>query len=309
MKQNSIPQLSTLIQSNELLAVFNEAKNIFLQNYDEKYFVKIEECFFKAKALFNGGFPGFRACNTGYHNIYHTSDAFLAAVRLIDGHNLSCKTAISGKTASSLLIAALMHDTGYIQEETDENGTGAKYTVHHVERSIDFINRYHSDFGIMPDQIEEVNRYVSATDFGVDFKTLNFETDEQHEAACILATADLIGQMADRAYLEKLLFLYYEFREANIPGYDTEFDILRKTSGFYEIAKKRITEALDSVYLFARDHFRARFNIDCNLYINEMDKNIAYIHKILEDDTVNFRHKLKRWDLNVSGKNNLAVTN
>ena len=31
--------------------------------------------------------------------------------------------------------------------------------------------------------------------------------------------ADLVGQMSDRAYLEKLLFLYYEFKEAGFPGY------------------------------------------------------------------------------------------
>ena len=38
----------------------------------------------------------------------------------------------------------------------------------------------------------------------------------------MLGTADLIGQMADRYYLEKLLLLYEEFSEA---GQDTGFRI------------------------------------------------------------------------------------
>ncbi|MDP6179472.1 MAG: hypothetical protein QGG48_06225 [Desulfatiglandales bacterium] len=44
-----------------------------------------------------------------------------------------------------------------------------------------------------------------------------------------LATADLMGQMAGRIYLGKLLFLFYEFREGAIAEYDTEMELLKKS--------------------------------------------------------------------------------
>ena len=44
-----------------------------------------------------------------------------------------------------------------------------------------------------------------------------------------LGTADLMVQMAGRIYLEKLLFLFYEFREGAIAEYDTEMELLNKS--------------------------------------------------------------------------------
>ncbi len=64
----------------------------------------------------------------------------------------------------------------------------------------------------------------------------------------MLGSADLLGQMSDRAYLEKLLFLYKEFREAGIPGFNTEFDIIRKTVDFYEITVQRLRGPFAEAY-------------------------------------------------------------
>lgn len=40
--------------------------------------------------------------------------------------------------------------------------------------------------------------------------------------------------MADRAYLAKLIYLYHEFREGGVAGYESELDLLKKTPTFTE---------------------------------------------------------------------------
>jgi hypothetical protein len=49
----------------------------------------------------------------------------------------------------------------------------------------------------------------------------------------MLGTADLLGQMADRLYLEKLIPLFHEFEEGKVPGFESELNLLRKPTNFY----------------------------------------------------------------------------
>ena len=116
-------------------------------------------------------------------------------------------------------------------------------------------------------------------------------------AAEILAAADILGQMADRAYLEKLLFLYNEFREAGIAGYDNAFDILRKTAGFYESTKARLDGPLGRVSGKVTEHFSQRHGVPRNLYREAVIRQMAYLETIIADDSGDFRKKLRRLDL------------
>jgi len=103
--------------------------------------------------------------------------------------------------------------------------------------------------------------------------------------------------MSDRAYLEKLLFLYYEFREAEIDGFNTTYDILRNTLSFYETTLERLDGPLKKSYDYAFHHFRLRHNIEENLYMTAIEKQMEYLGTIIEDETTNFRNKLKRLDI------------
>jgi len=116
-------------------------------------------------------------------------------------------------------------------------GTGAKYTATHVRRSVDFLSRHGSQFSIPPERLEQIGRLILGTDLAIPWDTLSVQDEEERLSMEILAAADLLGQMADRSYLEKLLFLYYEFKEAGVGGYESAFDVLRKTAGFYGVIK------------------------------------------------------------------------
>ncbi len=264
--------------------------------FDDAAWAPVAHAFATVRLLFSGLFPGYRACNTNYHDFQHTMDAFLASARLMDGAALSGVT--MGMDASvNLLLAALLHDCGYIQEIDDVSGTGAKYTQAHVGRSIKFVQRHGASLGLDEGRIASICRVIECTDMKLGADEHEFASDEEKTAGYILGTADILGQMADRAYLEKLLFLYYEFREAGFPGYETEFDILRKTLDFYDGTVKRLDVGFKGFRNYERVHFRERYGIDRELYRESIERQMSYLKTILEDDSVNFRKKLKRIDL------------
>ena len=98
----------------------------------------------------------------------------------------------------------------------------------------------------------------------------------------ILGTADLIGQMADSKYLEKLPHLFDEFQEGGITDYNTELDLLQKTPAFWEFTQNRFATELGNVDLYLRDHFKVRWGIDRDLDREAIEKNISRLQHILE---------------------------
>jgi hypothetical protein len=286
-------QLSQLVDASKPKNILTAIQDIFLHHYPRRQFSIVKKCFSLISELFEGKFPGYRKCNTEYHDFNHTLDTFLATGRLLDGYNLE-GAPITPPRAAELLLAALFHDTGYIQDEWDVEGTGAKYTAEHVERGIVFLKKHCEIFDIQPESAEIISRIILCTDMSVDISGIPFPSSEERVAGMMLGTADLLGQMADRVYLEKLLFLYYEFKEAGIGDYKTEYDLISRNIDFYETTKKRFNTDLKEMYRYARYHFKERFSVDKNLYIQSIDRHIAYLRKILEDDTSNWRSKLKR---------------
>lgn len=243
--------------------------------------------------LYMGDYPGYRACNTDYHDLRHTTDTFLAMARLIhgavaEGEEFTDRQIVLG------LIAALFHDAGYIQEEHDREGTGAKYTANHVQLSMNFLERHGSELGLSIEEVTASRAMIHCTDVAVDISNIiAFPSARIELLGKMLGTADLLAQMADRIYLEKLLSLYNEFREAGIGGYESQIDLLQKTVGFYDYIFQRLETVLDGTDRFMISHFAMRWNIKANLYHEAIEKQKNYLKQILnaQDDP---RNHLKR---------------
>ncbi|MDY6969959.1 MAG: hypothetical protein SVR08_15065 [Spirochaetota bacterium] len=295
MKDDDLFQLTMVMKMKSSRSILNEVKKIFYYHYPKKSFNNIKRCYILITKLFEGKFPGYKACNTEYHDLNHTLDALLASARLIDGYNRK-ERELPLHLVINILQAALLHDTGYIQEEWDNAGTGAKYTKTHVGRGIAFVVKQNRKFLIDQDDVATISKLIRCTGLNMNIDEIPFGTEQERIAGSILGTADILGQMSDRVYLEKLLFLYYEFREAGIPGFNTEFDIIKKTIDFYKVTEKRLNNDFGRIYDYASVHFSQCKNIDRNLYIEAINKNIQYVNTIIEDDSTNFRHKLKRGD-------------
>lgn len=101
-----------------------------------------------------------------------------------------------------------MNDTGYIQSADDHSGTGGKYTIVHIERSIEFMERYFDKNRFSLRNYLFCRNCLKCTGMNVKNNEIRFESEGHEIIGKILGTADLIGQKADRNYLGKLLFLY-----------------------------------------------------------------------------------------------------
>ena len=175
---------------------------------------------------------GERACNTHFHDLRHITDTFLAMARLIHGAVLNgCH--ITARQILTGLVSTLLHDAGYIQDVGDGEGTGAKYTAVHVQRSMDFVERYGQRCGLTAQEIPDCRIMIQCTDLATDISAVRFPSSRVELLAKLLGLADLIGQMADRIYLEKLFYLYREFEEGNVSDYADEMDLLYKTLDFF----------------------------------------------------------------------------
>ena len=264
-----------------------EVEKIILLIFNKFEFNQFEQVFLDILKLFNGDFPGYHRCNTMYHDLSHTLDCLLVMAKLI--HGASLNGIIFEKQDVTLgLISALLHDTGYIQAVGDETGTGAKYTVCHIERSIDFMKKYFHDHEFPSEYFSICSNFLRCTGLDVKIDQIKFQSREHEILGKILGTADLIGQMADENYLEKLPFLYDEFNEGGVPGYSDKDDLLQKTPAFWEMVKKRLVLELGQVDRYLRDYFRVLWGINQDLYRQAIDRNIARLQASLAAPRLTF---------------------
>ena len=265
----------------------------FFPDYDGAV---LNRAFDDVERLFEGRYPGYRASNTKYHNFEHTCSVVLANARLIYGA-LSRGESFTEQDCLKGLLAALFHDVGLIQDVDDTQGTGAKHTVGHEERSIQFMHCY-LEGTLAEEDIEDIADCIRCTILAMSPSKVAFRTEAMRKMGYFLGSADLVAQIADRYYLEKLLLLFEEFKEAKLPGYDSAFDLVLKTRTFYrDVARKRLDNEFRGVDQFMLDYFRSRKNVDKDLYHEAIERNLAYLDTILaesNDDLALFMAKLRR---------------
>jgi hypothetical protein len=285
--------LADLVDMDSPTEVLAEVRTILGLLGPEYVFPRVDRAFADVLALYGGTYPGYRRCTTDYHDLRHTTDVFLVLARLMHGA-LVDGTRITPFMAELALTSALLHDTGYIQTADDLRGTGGKYTFDHVERSIAFLADYFAGAGFSREEEEACRDMVLCTAVTVDVGSIPFVSPEAELLAKMTATADFLGQIADRFYLEKLLFLYREFREAGMMEYGNELELLRKTVGFYHFFRNRLAHDLGNVQRFLAGHFRERWGIKQDLYQTAVRNNMAYLELVLTHHEEDYRNQLKR---------------
>ena len=285
-------KLSDFVDTSDPQAVLNEVKATARMSYPDMEFKFMNSALEDAVKLFGGLYPGYRRSNTKYHDLKHTMEVLLATVRLLHGARAAGRN-VSLRTMRLGLLSALFHDVGLIQTDEDTVGTGAKYTIGHEKRSVNFVENYLREHGYPEDEIHDIALAISGTNLGQKFHEIPFDREEMVLAGQILAAADLLAQMADREYLEKLLLLFLEFQEAGLP-YESMFDLLQRTHGFYAMATDRQERILGGVYKFMAPHFAARWDLPRDMYSESIAQNMEYLKVVLELGPDNYMSKLKR---------------
>lgn len=251
-------------------------------------------------ALFTGKFRGYQGCDTNYHDLEHTLQIVPPFVQMIDGWNRSEETPkISYRFFELGVIACLLHDTGYIKKEGDNDGTGGKYTFTHIGRSVNFARKYLSSdaLGIDGDDIDSVANMICCT--GLIDSVADFSCDEERICGYALGIADLMGQLAAKDYLGKLVHLYHEFKEAydfegidelrarNVLVYDSCDDLIRSTPLFFRsIVKKKFRE-MGSLDQYIKYHHPKKVRH----YETAIRKNLEQIEQKTQGTNAGKRHR------------------
>ena len=240
---------------------------------------------------FEGRLPGYQALQAPYHNRCHTLEVTVCASRLLHGLHVA-GVRLHPRTIDAAILGALFHDSGYLKATGESGGTGAQFTVDHVSRSLAFVA--HGLAAIDGELRRWIMDAVLATDHRASPADWNCASAESELAARVAATADIVGQMASREYLERLLFLYYEFREAGVGGFKDLHDLLEKTRSFYQVTRERLYAHLGGTVDYLARHFESVNGERRNHYLELVDRNIAYLDSILLEDRENRLSRLKR---------------
>ena len=233
--------------------------------------------------LYQGAFPGFRACDIKYHDMQHVLDVTLAMARLLDGHDSTVAMAqrLGPDLALAGIATALFHDSGYIRRTRDHrHESGAAYTRVHVRRGARFMREYLPTVGLQA-SLGICTRIVHFTSHAVDPVKVVAADEQERQLGALLGTADLIAQMADVDYIGKCRdHLYAEFEAGGLAGdpgaqkhagvfYRSPEHLLESTPNFIRHAiDERLNGHFDGAHRYAATHFEGR-----NLYMDAIEDN------------------------------------
>ena len=230
------------VDTRDPLAVAARVRADYLSMFVDADRQFIPRVFSWAIDCFHGRHPDYLPIDARYHDLEHTLQGVLCLSALLRGrHEAKDSPAIQRSLFELALLAILFHDTGYLKRRDDTTGTGAKYTVTHVNRSCEFAEMFLLNQGLAPAAIRSVQNMIRCTGMGANVAAIPFQSDAERIGGFALGTADLLGQMAASDYVEKLPVLYEEFVEAGryngnpgAVGFASVDDLVRKTPGFWE---------------------------------------------------------------------------
>lgn len=272
--------VSDLFTNTDPETVWSKATDLIKRTSPAFDFAIARTVFDDVMRLFHGEYPGYCQIKTPYHDLSHTLTVFLCGIRLMHGMQLSGAN-LTDREITLVMAATLLHDVGYAQvRDGNETGTGAQFTPTHVKRGIEFMRSYVAEHGFPSDFADVLAPMIFCSDPRMPVSRISFPNKRIRLAGQIVGTADLVGQMADRNYLEKLVSLYQEFEEARMGDYKSVHDMLRKTKHFYANIQRKLDNGFGGLYHKLSHHFKETLGTERNFYMEAIRKNMDYLAKI-----------------------------
>lgn len=253
------------VDTRDIEAVCAEADRLYRSMYadaDPGFLPSARDRF---RAVFGGEYGDYLPIDVPYHDREHTMQGLLCLVRLLHGrHKADAQPAIPRQTFELGVLAILLHDTGYLKRTSDTEGTGAKYTLTHVDRSQEFAAAFLHDQGYTARDIETVQNMIQGTAMTTAPVDVPFANEIERTVGCALATADLIGQMSADDYVERLPQLYQEFSEscrhfgdrADRLRYESPETLVANTPAFWEsYVKPKLEYGCQGMYRYLNDPY------------------------------------------------------
>jgi hypothetical protein len=250
----------------------------------------VPRAFDGASTCFTGNYRDYQPIDARYHDFEHTLQGTLCFARLLLGrHQAGGQPPLSERIFQLGLLAILLHDTGYLKTREDTEGTGAKYTLTHVQRSTEFAAGLLAELGCQPAEIQAVQNMIRCTGVDARLQDIPFQDAMERTVGLALGTADLLGQMAAEDYVEKLPILYAEFEEAarhaptraNLLGiFSSAADLMRKTPAFWEnYVTLKLTHDFDGIYNFLNHPYPD----GPNFYFQRIELNMQRLRQLLDN--------------------------
>jgi hypothetical protein len=282
--------VSNRVNTTDPNAVSEEVRRIFIGLYGDEFADRIDRFFADTTTLYRGDYPGYRACDTWYHDLQHVMDVTLAMARLMDGYERSWIVGRPSLGEELFLVgiaSALLHDCGYIRRLSDtRHVNGSEYTLYHVTRGGRFLRAYLPGLG-MEVWGPIAAQIIQFTGYEVPLESIRIREPQYRMLGHLLGTADILAQMADRCYLEKCRDrLYPEFvlggvarrrveDGSEVVVFASAKDLLIKTPHFCRVAMRRLEEQLGGNYRYVERHFGGQ-----NLYLEELNRNVNFANLV-----------------------------
>ena len=274
-----------LVNTRDPSSVEGEVQAAYAEMFPDGDHEFIRTIFGWVLSWFSGNYGDYQAIDVQYHNLEHTLQGILCMAQLLRGRHRrqQAQPRLTQRIVELGLLAMLTHDTGYLKKRGDIEGTGAKYTLTHVDRSIDFAGDLMRANDFPAAEILAVQNMVRCTGVNVKLDTVQFHDPQERLAGFALGTADLLGQMAAADYVEKLPILYSELAEAarhNPEGkmsaaggfFSSAEHLMQMTPLFWEnYVRNKIDRDFLGLYRFLNDPYPD----GPNAYVSRIESNIA----------------------------------
>ena len=241
---------------------------------------------------FSGHYRDYQAVDARYHDFEHTLQGTLCLARLLHGrHAAGAQPQFSQRMFQLALLAILLHDTGYLKKRVDTEGTGAKYTVIHVNRSAQFAGQLLREKGFTAAEIKAVQNMICCTGVNAALEVIPFQSEMEKIAGFALGTADLLGQMAAEDYVDKLPILYAEFAEAAsyskdptlfVAMFSSAANLMEKTPAFWgRVVRVKLDRDFGGLHRFLNDPYPS----GPNWYFERIEANLERLRRRLTPAT------------------------
>jgi hypothetical protein len=241
----------------------------------------VSVAFARALDCFGGRYQDYQAIDASYHDVEHTMQGTLCMVRLLLGrHRVGDEPKLTEHLFRLGILAILYHDSGYLKRIGDAEGTGAKYTLTHVDRSADFSAEILREDGYSPEDIRAVKHMIHCTGVISGSTWIPFQSELERIVGFALGTGDLLGQMAADDYVDKLPVLYKEFSEAlhyssearqSSINFGSAAELMAKTPLFWDgIVKPKLEGEFQQLYRYLSHPYPS----GTNEYISAVEANI-----------------------------------
>jgi hypothetical protein len=188
-----------------------------------------------------------------YHNVEHTILVTLVGQEILRGKHIK-EGGVSPKDWLNCVISFMCHDIGYVKGvcradnipkgefatgvgtdtvTLDCGFTDASLTPYHVNRGKLFVQERFGSVSVL--DVTTIRKNIEYTRFPVPEQSDDvYRADDPFPS--IVRSADLIGQLGDPRYLQKISNLYYEFEETGANkklGYKNPGDLRKGYPKFY----------------------------------------------------------------------------